>query len=73
MKQKKEKTRQKNEKGKERKEKKRQKKQENTLSRRVKARKKLVFFFFSIFWRMGQNNAFAHHTSTYFYTRRVSI
>ena len=26
-----------------------------------------------ILWRMGKNKALAHHTSTYFHTRRVSI
>ena len=35
------------------------------------------FFFFSssffILRRMGKNKALAHHTSTYFHTRRVSI
>ena len=31
----------------------------------------LVFFF--IQRRMGKNKALAHHTSTYFHTRRVSI
>ena len=33
------------------------------------------FFFFSFFIlrRMGKNKALAHHTSTYFHTRRVSI
>ena len=33
----------------------------------------LFFFFFSILRRMGKNKALAHHTSTYFRTRRVSI
>ena len=33
----------------------------------------LFFFFFFILWRMGKNKAVAHHTSTYFHTRRVSI
>ena len=31
------------------------------------------FFFFFILRRMGKNKALAHHTSTYFHTRRVSI
>ena len=31
------------------------------------------FFFFYILRRMGKNKALAHHTSTYFHTRRVSI
>ena len=31
------------------------------------------FFFFLILRRMGKNKAEAHHTSTYFHTRRVSI
>ena len=31
------------------------------------------FFFFSVLRRMGKNKALAHHTSTYFHTRRVSI
>ena len=30
-------------------------------------------FFFFVLRRMGENIASAHHTSTYFYTRRVSI
>ena len=30
-------------------------------------------FFFFILRRMGKNKALAHHTSTYFHTRRVSI
>ena len=30
-------------------------------------------FFFFILLRMGKNKALAHHTSTYFHTRRVSI
>ena len=30
-----------------------------------------LFFFFSILRRMGKNKALAHHTSTYFHTRRV--
>ena len=29
------------------------------------------FFFFLILRRMGKNKAYAHHTSTYFQTRRV--
>ena len=35
----------------------------------------LTFFFFFLFIlrRMGKNKALAHHTSTYFHTRRVSI
>ena len=33
----------------------------------------LFFFFFFILRRMGKNKAVAHHTSPYFYTRRVSI
>ena len=33
----------------------------------------LYLFFFFILRRMGQNKALAHHTSTYFHTRRVSI
>ena len=35
----------------------------------------LLFFFFLFFIlrRMGKNKALAHHTSTYFHTRRVSI
>ena len=32
----------------------------------------LLFFLFSGGW-MGKNKALAHHTSTYFHTRRVSI
>ena len=32
-----------------------------------------TFFFFFILRRMGKNTALAHHTSTYFHTRRVSI
>ena len=32
-----------------------------------------VAFFFHILRRMGKNKALAHHTSTYFHTRRVSI
>ena len=31
------------------------------------------FFFFLNLRRMGKNKALAHHTSTYFHTRRVSI
>ena len=31
------------------------------------------FFFFSILRRIRKNKALAHHTSTYFHTRRVSI
>ena len=31
------------------------------------------FFFFLILRRMGKNKALAHHTYTYFHTRRVSI
>ena len=31
------------------------------------------FFFFFILRRMGKNIALAHHTSTYFHTRRVLI
>ena len=31
------------------------------------------FFFFFILWRMEKNKAQAHHASTYFHTRRVSI
>ena len=31
------------------------------------------FFFFFILRRMGKNIALAHHTSTYFHTRRMSI
>ena len=31
------------------------------------------FFFFFILRRMGKNKALAHHTSTYFHTRRVSV
>ena len=31
------------------------------------------FFFFFILGRMGKKKALAHHTSTYFHTRRVSI
>ena len=31
------------------------------------------FFFFYILRRMGRNKAQAHHASTYFHTRRVSI
>ena len=31
------------------------------------------FFFFVIVRRMGRHKALAHHTSTYFHTRRVSI
>ena len=30
-----------------------------------------LFFFFFILRRMGKNKAQAHHTSTYFHTRRV--
>ena len=33
----------------------------------------LLFFFLFILRRMGKNKAQAHHTSTYFRTRRVSI
>ena len=33
----------------------------------------LVFFFFFILRRMGKNKTLAHHTPTYFHTRRVSI
>ena len=33
----------------------------------------LFSFFFFILRRMGKNKALAHHTSTYFHTRRVSI
>ena len=33
----------------------------------------VTFFFFFILRRMGKNKALAHHTSTYFHTRRVSI
>ena len=33
----------------------------------------IFFFFFFILRRMGKNKALAHHTSTYFHTRRVSI
>ena len=32
-----------------------------------------IFFFFFILRRMGKNKALAHHTSTYFHTRRGSI
>ena len=32
-----------------------------------------IFFFLFILRRMGKNKALAHHTSTYFLTRRVSI
>ena len=36
-----------------------------------------VFFFFFFFYppadRMGKNKALAHHTSTYFHTRRVDV
>ena len=32
-----------------------------------------LLFFFLILRRMGENKALAHHTSTYFHTRRVSI
>ena len=32
-----------------------------------------LFFLFFILRRVGQNKALAHHTSTYFHTRRVSI
>ena len=38
-----------------------------------KARNSFFFFFFQILRRMGKNKALAHHTSTYFHTRRVSI
>ena len=31
------------------------------------------FFFFFILRRMGKSKALAHHTSTYFHSRRVSI
>ena len=31
------------------------------------------FFFFIILRRMEKNKALAHHASTYFHTRRVSI
>ena len=31
-----------------------------------------ILFYFFILRRMGKNKALAHHTSTYFYTRRVS-
>ena len=31
------------------------------------------FLFFLILRRMGKSKALAHHTSTYFHTRRVSI
>ena len=33
----------------------------------------LFFFLFFILRRMGKNKALAHHTCTYFHTRRVSI
>ena len=33
----------------------------------------LTLFCFFILRRMGKNKALAHHTSTYFHTRRVSI
>ena len=33
----------------------------------------VLLFFFFILRRMGKNKALAHHTSTYFHTRRVSI
>ena len=33
----------------------------------------IFYFFFLILRRMGKNKALAHHTSTYFHTRRVSI
>ena len=35
----------------------------------------ILFFFFSSFYTPadGKNKALAHHTSTYFHTRRVSI
>ena len=33
----------------------------------------VFFFLFFILRRMGKNKALAHHTSTYFHTRRVSI
>ena len=33
----------------------------------------IIFFFFFILRRMGKNKALAHHNSTYFHTRRVSI
>ena len=42
----------------------------------VKNRLHTFFFFFLFFFilrRMGKNRALAHHTSTYFHTRRVSI
>ena len=32
-----------------------------------------IFIFFFILRRMGKSKALAHHTSTYFHTRRVSI
>ena len=35
--------------------------------------KGFFFFFFFILRRMGKNKALAHHTSTCFHTRRVSI
>ena len=40
---------------------------------KVVPRKYTFFFFFFILRRMGKNKALAHHTSTYFHTRRVSI
>ena len=33
----------------------------------------ITFFFFFFFFILGKNKALAHHTSTYFHTRRVSI
>ena len=38
-----------------------------------KRRSQHLFFSFFILRRMGKNKALAHHTSTYFHTRRVSI
>ena len=40
---------------------------------RCRARYYLFFFFFFILRRMGKNKALAHHTSTYFHTRRMLI
>ena len=44
-----------------------------TLTGAVIVRLAGVFFVFFILRRMGKSKALAHHTSTYFHTRRVSI
>ena len=43
------------------------------LSLLSQLRDRYIFFFFFILRRMGKNKALAHHTSTIFNTRRVSI